>query len=42
MYHVISGGQPEIFNGRGGFLKLGHFDKAEMGLHSRKLYGFLS
>ena len=24
---VISGAQPEIFQGRGGFVKLGHFDK---------------
>ena len=24
---LTSGAQPEIFQGRGGFLKLGHFDK---------------
>ena len=27
-FHVTSAGtQPEIFQGRGGFVKLGHFDK---------------
>ena len=27
LYHIYAGAQPEIVQGRGGFLKLGHFDK---------------
>ena len=26
LHHIYAGAQPEIFQGRGGFLKLGHFD----------------
>ena len=27
IYHIYAGAQPEIVQGRGGFLKLGHFNK---------------
>ena len=27
LYHIYAGAQPEIVQGRGGFLKLEHFDK---------------
>ena len=27
MGNYITGAQPDIFQGRGGFMKLGHFDK---------------
>ena len=27
VYYILAGAQPDIFQGRGGFVELGHFDK---------------
>ena len=37
LYHIYAGAQPEIVQGRGGFLKLGHFNKHFLKKSRKKL-----
>ena len=39
VFKIISGTQPKIFQGRGGFAELGHFDKILLKTHKKRPHG---